>query len=833
MKRLITLFLVLTMLVTSLAAVTVSASADLSEDFVKTYVEQDSTKRADENLIKETPAGKDCYMLWSGADIGGRNCTSVDCAQAASVVDYDGNTRNMLQFVVSDKTPVPSGAINGLLFAKDEAARVYYSPADINDGDKLVVSIYVKTKNEGAKTRFNMGFIQNVADYEYNAYTDTYGKDGMEVTDEWKQFKGIITIPEGYTESLIPTNYCLTMGYPGNMSGSMEDIVVSNPYVAKAKAVDIKTTLSAKTVKQGETASIKTEVLNQLGTTAGISQTVTYYVTNEARTAVLNDSGITVAADGTITVDASAVDGKYGIVAVYNDTMVSGKIITVDSGKPANLEKDFERTYVAQSSEKIADDNLIKNTAGNEGCYLLWSGADIGGRNTGSFDVLQAVDVADFDGKTRSILYIGDFSNQTVNSALGIEGALVAKDAAASRTYYTPTDIKGGDKLIVSVYVKTKNKGTSTRFNMGFVNGAGYGYNAFADTYGENGMEVSDEWKQFKGVITMPDAYSDLLQTNYSLTFGYPTTMTDKMEEILVSNLYVAKAAAVDIKTTLNSSTVNPGETTNIKTEILNQLGTKEGISQDVAYYVTNEERTEVLEDCGITITENGTVSAANNATPGTYYIVAVSNANKKMVSGAKLEVAAANYTVNLTKTGSGTVSFTKADGTEETLVSGANTVEAGEKTFTFTPDEGYETKSIEFDGASIPVSDTAILTIDGAKELKVTFAEKTLQKPSISENAPAFTPYYTYGGETNKAIIGLAAVDFGYGYTISECGYVITNKDGKAITLSAFAVPENGKFGIRAFGAAFKDGTYTMKPYAKLSDGTFVYGTEQTVTIK
>ncbi|MDY6315082.1 MAG: hypothetical protein SPL89_07955, partial [Clostridia bacterium] len=74
MKRLITLFLVLTMLVTSLAAVTVSASADLSEDFVKTYVEQDSTKRADENLIKETPAGKDCYMLWSGADIGGRNC---------------------------------------------------------------------------------------------------------------------------------------------------------------------------------------------------------------------------------------------------------------------------------------------------------------------------------------------------------------------------------------------------------------------------------------------------------------------------------------------------------------------------------------------------------------------------------------------------------------------------------------------------------------------------------------------------------------------------------------------------------------------------------------
>ena len=828
MKRIIPLFLVLAIIAVCMVQITVLAETDLTKDFVKTYVEQGSTKIADDSLLYD-PSG--CYMLWSGADIGGRNCTSVDCTQAKSVVDYDGNTRDMLQFVVSDKTPVPSGAINGLFFAKDKAARVYYAPSDIKDGDKLVVSIYVKTKDEGAKTRFNMGF-QNGGGYAYNAFTDTYGEDGMEVTDEWKQFKGVITIPEGYESSLIPTNYCLTMGYPGNMDGTMEDILVSNPYIAKAKAVDIKTTLSSKSVKPGETASVKTEVLNQLGTTEGVSQSVTYYVTNEDRTAVLTDSGITVAADGSITVADSAEDGKYGIVAVYNDEMISGKILTVDSGKPTDLEKDFERTYVAQSSEKRADDNLIKNTSGNEDCYLLWSGADIGGRNSGSFDVYQAIGVTDFDGKTRSILYIGGFSNQTVNSALGIEGALVAKDSS-SRTYYTPSDINGDDKLIVSVYVKTKNKGTSTRFNMGFVNGAGYGYNAFADTYGENGMKVTDEWKQFKGIITMPNAYSDLLQTNYSLTFGYPTTMTDKMEEMLVSNLYVAKAAAVDIKTALDSSTVNPGETTAVKTEILNQLGTTEGVLQGVTYYVTNEDRTEVLEDCGITITENGTVSAANNAAPGTYYVVAVSNANKKMVSGAKLEVAAASYTVNLTKTGNGTVSYTKADGTEEMLVSGTNTVEAGEKTFTFTPDEGYETKSIEFGGASIPVSDTAVLTIDSAKELSVTFAEKALQKPKISENSPSFTPDYTYDGETRKAIIGLAAVDFGYGYTISECGYVITNEDGKAITLSAVAVPENGKFGIRAFGAALNDGTYTMKPYAKLSDGTFVYGTEQTVTIK
>ncbi len=830
MKRIIPLFLTLALILTCMVRVTVSAAADLSADFVKTYTEQTSSAKNADNLIMNTAGNGDCYMLWSASDIGGRNTGSFDVLQEIGVVDYDGKTRSILCFdSISNKTVNPAAGIEGALLAKNNSSRTYYNPSDISAGDKLVVSVYAKTKNAGTKTRFNLGF-QNGGDYGYNAFTDTYGEDGMEVTDEWKQFKGVITIPEGYESSLIPTNYCLTMGYPGNMDGTMEDILVSNPYIAKAAAVDIKTALDSSTVNPGETTNIKTEILNQLGTTEGISQDVAYYVTNEARTEVLTDCGITVAADGSITVADSAEDGRYGIVAVYNDTMVSGKILTVES-KP-DLSKDFVKNYTEQTSSAKNPENLIKNTAGNEDCYMLFSGADIGGRNSGSFDVYQAIGVTDFDGKTRSILYIGGFSNQTVNSALGIEGALVAKDSS-SRTYYTPSDINGGDKLIVSVYVKTKNEGTSTRFNMGFVNGAGYGYNAFTDTYGENGMEVTGEWKQFKGIITMPDAYSALLQTNYSLTFGYPTTMTDKMEEMLVSNLYVAKAAAVDIKTALDSSTVNPGETTAVKTEILNQLGTTEGVLQGVTYYVTNEDRTEVLEDCGITITENGTVSAANNAAPGTYYVVAVSNANKKMVSGAKLEVAAENYTVNLTKSGNGTVSYTKADGTEEMLVSGTNTVEAGEKTFTFTPDEGYETKSIEFGGASIPVSDTAVLTIDSAKELSVTFAEKALQKPKISENSPSFTPDYTYDGETRKAIIGLAAVDFGYGYTISECGYVITNEDGKAITLSAVAVPENGKFGIRAFGAALNDGTYTMKPYAKLSDGTFVYGTEQTVTIK
>ena len=88
-------------------------------------------------------------------------------------------------------------------------------------------------------------------------------------------------------------------------------------------------------------------------------------------------------------------------------------------------------------------------------------------------------------------------------------------------------------------------------------------------------------------------------------------------------------------------------------------------------------------------------------------------------------------------------------------------------------------------------------------------------------------------GAPVSNAITFYSSIEVGYGYTISECGCVLTNKNGDSIDLPAYAVPENGKYGIRAVGAALETGTYTVKPYLKLSDDSVVYGTEKTVTIE
>ena len=87
-------------------------------------------------------------------------------------------------------------------------------------------------------------------------------------------------------------------------------------------------------------------------------------------------------------------------------------------------------------------------------------------------------------------------------------------------------------------------------------------------------------------------------------------------------------------------------------------------------------------------------------------------------------------------------------------------------------------------------------------------------------------------GAAPSKSIIAYATVDFGYGHTVSECGYYITNADGVTITLPATAVPAGLSYGIRMVGPALVAGTYTIQSYVKLSDGEIIRGAEQNVQL-
>lgn len=208
-----------------------------------------------------------------------------------------------------------------------------------------------------------------------------------------------------------------------------------------------------------------------------------------------------------------------------------------------------------------------------------------------------------------------------------------------------------------------------------------------------------------------------------------------------------------------------------------------------------------------------------------------------------ELKITEIKYTlpVTLTKSGNGVVSFTEIDDVSHDMTAGENAVEIGDRTFKFTPDEGYKIKSVSLNGASIPVTNVdgfeTVLAIEDVATLDVEFAEKTVTKPSVTTGEFQINNSYDYsvfvpGAAPSKSIIAYATVDLGYGHTVSECGYYITNADGVTITLPATAVPAGLSYGIRMVGPALVAGTYTIQSYVKLSDGEIIRGAEQNVQL-
>lgn len=208
-----------------------------------------------------------------------------------------------------------------------------------------------------------------------------------------------------------------------------------------------------------------------------------------------------------------------------------------------------------------------------------------------------------------------------------------------------------------------------------------------------------------------------------------------------------------------------------------------------------------------------------------------------------EIKVTEIKYTmpVTLTKSGNGVVSFTEIDDESYDMTAGENAVEIGDRTFKFTPAEGYEIKSVSLNGASIPVTDAdgfeTVLAIEDTSALNVEFTEKTPTKPSVVSGDYSINNSYDYSGfvpgaATSKSIIAYATIDLGYGHTISECGYYVTNADDVTITLPATAVPAGLSYGIRMVGPALVAGTYKLRSYVKLSDGDVIFGEEKTVTL-
>ena len=407
-----------------------------------------------------------------------------------------------------------------------------------------------------------------------------------------------------------------------------------------------------------------------------------------------------------------------------------------------------------------------------------------------------------------------------------------AQSSDASRCWLDKSSLKTGDTLVVSIYVKT-DVGKKTRFNLGLLKNNTYytniGINAMTSEYGLTGMEVDENWKKFSGSIIIPNALeqhsTDWASVGYTLHFGYPVPC-ENAYPIYMSTIYAAKAAATDITLSL-PETAKQGESVTAQANILNQIGSTAGVKQEVTWYVTNEDRTEILTDSGITVTpgENGAaqITVGDTTATGTYAIVAVANENGAMLKGQKLTVTAKPVSNTVTVGEHGSVTF----GTQ-TYVAGTHTVpglNAGEEvSVTVTPEEGYEVDSVTYNGVALPSDHTSVVVVKDAA-LTASFKE-TVKVPAMNAPVAGEAIPGSAGSENQYTSRVFYFRTSGINWEAPAYGmYLSDAKDGQRLALDAKGAITNGMFGIRIYGAAVEDTDYFVQGYVKSDEEEITSG--------
>ena len=178
-------------------------------------------------------------------------------------------------------------------------------------------------------------------------------------------------------------------------------------------------------------------------------------------------------------------------------------------------------------------------------------------------------------------------------------------------------------------------EGTTPKFTMYY---HGNTSKAFPNEYGTEGWTPEAEHTDYKITFNTGD------NTSGSFVYGI---MSGKAGDIVHMNyqngMYLAEEVAYDITNVVTGSdAIAAGESTTIKAEVVNQVGTIGTLSQNISYKVLNEARTQEITE-GITVIagEDGeaTVEVADTVATGKYVILAVSDDYDGFRKGAVISV--------------------------------------------------------------------------------------------------------------------------------------------------------------------------------------------------
>lgn len=153
-------------------------------------------------------------------------------------------------------------------------------------------------------------------------------------------------------------------------------------------------------------------------------------------------------------------------------------------------------------------------------------------------------------------------------------------------------------------------------------------------------------WTTFGATIVIPEECDVLSDANFNFGFSSHSAPASSNYAVNInrSSMYLAPEAASDIIVTADKTSCLAGENAviTVDADILNQIGNKGYLSQNVTWYVMNAERTEILSGFDITYGEDGTATIAlpTDLAKGKYSIVAMSDINSSLIKGIPFTVA-------------------------------------------------------------------------------------------------------------------------------------------------------------------------------------------------
>ncbi len=520
----------------------------------------------------------------------GGNSTVIDSAWLSGSSTERVYTANTDFALTSSST----WALNGLSVGK------YTVTPAFEANTSYVYSTYVKTTSGSPK--MNIAYQIGSGSGSYKAYPIEHGATGYTPGSEYEQYKATFNTGAATGGTLWFGIYSASEGDTFCQNFSMPS------YLAKEVPYDIKLSPSAQIPEElegGDSIVFDALVLNQIGVAGTLSQNFEWYALKDGKTSFTSDITFSIndtdTSHVTATLDKNIENGTYYILAKSKDyenlvrtyQIAVGAVGEYTPGEiPANMVIDPDNANVFQSNNGAAASMHAQKT----GEYYSWAG----------------------NKAANTYWKVG-------HSYLTVSGGHLSGSFTSGKNYVISVRLKNG----------------AADVNSAPLFGVAIGFNKVWSQ-----PVASTEYTTYSATVTAP-ADASTVSIGFDASVDRSALASPEVITMDTSNggsLYIAEEVAYDINTKVisDSTVLTPGTAFTVSAELVNQLGIKGSLSQDLVWNVLDSNKASFNTGFDLEVSADSTqatVTPSARMPYGTYYLAVSPASDSSMVKLVKFRL--------------------------------------------------------------------------------------------------------------------------------------------------------------------------------------------------